>query len=254
MKLMGKLFAVAAVFLGIAGTVSAGPKAVVKESHWDFGKVPNFGHVAHTFWIQNGGNSLLTIDSIKTDCGCTTTNLKGATVTPGGQQSFQLGFNAGVLPKGMLKTEGATVYTNDPRARILRFSLTIQAINDGWEMVEATPTVISIEPKGQETLSLQVKNKTSESMKISVIETSGFLVLNGARTGTAGPQASMEIKLKAHIREGVNTLGAVPMVEGKPTHSSVTLVASGPKGSERFTIPSDLAETVRTRKVNVEPY
>jgi hypothetical protein len=251
---MGTLLAVAAGLLGIAGMVWAGPKAVVKESHWDFGKVPNFGHVAHNFRIQNAGDVLLRIDSVKTDCGCTTTNLRGATIPAGSQRSFQLAFNAGVLPRGGLKTEGAKIYTNDPQAGMLRFSLTTEVVTNGWEMVDVSPTVIAIDGGEQGMPSIQVRNKTTETVKISVLETSGFLAPAGARTSTAGPQASVEVKLKAHLPEGVNTRGPVPTVEGRPTHSSVTLVASGPKGRERFTIPSELSETVRTRRVNVEPY
>jgi hypothetical protein len=254
MRPRGRLLAFAAGILGVAGMVSAGPKAVVKESHWDFGKVPNFGHVAHTFSIQNGGDVLLRIDSVKTDCGCTTTNLREATIPAGGQRSFQLAFNAGVLPRGGLKTEGAKIYTNDPQAGMLRFSLTTQVVTHGWEMVGVSPTVLAIDGGGQEMPAIRVRNKTNETVKISVIETSGFLALAGARTSTAGPQASVEVKLRAHLPEDVNTRGPVPMVEGRPTHSSVTLVVSGPKVSERFTIPSELSETARTRKVNVEPY
>jgi hypothetical protein len=251
---MARLLVVVTIgIFGLAGIVSSGPKAVVKNNTWDFGKVPNFGHVAHTFTIYNDGDAVLRIDSIKTECGCTTTNLGEAGIPPGGQRGFQMAFNAGVIPKGGLRIEKGKVFTNDPRAGVLTFSLTIQVVTNGWEMVEVTPTVIEINGKRRGEPLVQVKNRMDETLKIAVVETSGFLALAGARTRAVGPQASGGIKFTAHVRKGVDTRGPVPRAGGRPMHSSVTFTATGTKGTERFTIPSELAETARARLVQVDP-
>jgi hypothetical protein len=235
---------------------SEGPMAEVGQSRWDFGKVPNFGHVAHTFTIQNKGDALLRIDSIKTDCGCTTTNVTQGEVPQGRQWSFQVAFNAGVLPKGGQKTEWARVYTNDSRTdrKPLLFSVQNEVVTQGLETVEVTPTVIEINSKGQGDPVLQVKNKTAGTLKVSVVETSGFLVEARPRISTLGPQASAEIKLTLRLPKEANTRGPVVRMGGRPVHSSVTLLASGLAGQERFTIPCELAETARTRNVHVEPF
>lgn len=250
---MNRIQTVMAGILGFAMVASAKPIAVVEENTWDFGKVPNFGHVAHTFTIHNKGDAGLRIDSVIVECGCTTTDLKATTIPPGGHRNFQVGFNAGVLPNGGLKTERAKIYTNDPQAGMLTCSLTIQVVAQGWELVEVSPTVLEINGQGQAKSLIQVKNKTDEPLKISVMEASGFLASVGARTKTVESQASVGFRLSTYLPKGVDTRGPVPRLGGRAVHSSVTLVATGLKGNERFTIPSELVETARARRTNVEP-
>jgi len=227
------------------------PKAVVQETSWDFGKVPNFGHVAHTFTIENRGDAVLKVDSIRTGCGCTTSDRETGKIPAGGRWHFQLAFNAGVLANGGTRTEQARVYTNDPRGGTLSFTLLLKVTSQGWETVEASPRVIEIDSK--EGPAVTVRNKRKDPLRLSVIETSGFLSM--AKPGDANVNGgdSITIRLTAAIPRGADARDFVVRLGGKPVHSSVTLVASGQGIKERFTIPSELAKTVQGKIVRVEP-
>lgn len=44
---------------------SAGPKVVVPEKSWDFGKVPQHTTIWHPYWLKNTGDDTLKILSVK---------------------------------------------------------------------------------------------------------------------------------------------------------------------------------------------
>ncbi len=70
-------------------------KALVdlSESRFDFGLIPSRGGVEHDFLICNSGNAPLVIDSVTTECGCTTPTLDKQLVLPGEHATLKVGFN-----------------------------------------------------------------------------------------------------------------------------------------------------------------
>ena len=67
---------------------------VLKESLFDFGKIPQGKPVFHLFEIKNTGKSTLQLTDVQASCGCTTPVWQREAVQPGGSTPIKVGFNA----------------------------------------------------------------------------------------------------------------------------------------------------------------
>lgn len=82
----------------------------LKETEFDFSKIPQGKPVYHYFEIINTGKSPLKLDNVQASCGCTTPEWSKDPIPSGGNTRIKIGFNAA--------TEGAfekyiTVYYNN---------------------------------------------------------------------------------------------------------------------------------------------
>jgi len=78
--------------IGQQTTASNG--VVLKESFFDFGKIPQGKPVFHVFEIKNTGKSILQLTDVQASCGCTTPVWQREAVQPGGSTTIKVGFNA----------------------------------------------------------------------------------------------------------------------------------------------------------------
>ncbi len=68
---------------------------VLKETEFDFGKIPQGKPVTHVFEIYNKSNTELKIGNVHASCGCTTPEWeKDKAVAPGGSTKITVGYNA----------------------------------------------------------------------------------------------------------------------------------------------------------------
>ena len=67
---------------------------VLKESLFDFGKIPQGKPVFHVFDIKNTGKATLQITDVQASCGCTTPVWQREAVQPGGSTQIKVGYNA----------------------------------------------------------------------------------------------------------------------------------------------------------------
>lgn len=67
---------------------------VLKESFFDFGKIPQGKPVFHVFEIKNTGKSILQITDVQASCGCTTPVWQREAVQPGAKTEIKVGYNA----------------------------------------------------------------------------------------------------------------------------------------------------------------
>jgi hypothetical protein len=69
---------------------------VLKETEFDFGKIPQGKPVTHVFEVVNKGKDSLKIANVQASCGCTTPEWeRDKAVAPGGSTKITVGFNAG---------------------------------------------------------------------------------------------------------------------------------------------------------------
>ncbi|HUQ66989.1 MAG TPA: DUF1573 domain-containing protein [Flavitalea sp.] len=89
------LFSVAP-FTGFGQKLGKSPSEVldVKETSFDFGKIPQGRPVTHNFEILNKSNKPLMIDNVEASCGCTTPEWSQEPVAPGATSLIKVGFNA----------------------------------------------------------------------------------------------------------------------------------------------------------------
>lgn len=69
---------------------------IIKETHYDFGKIPLGKPVTHTFEVVNSGKLPLQIENVQASCGCTTPEWSKEAIAPGAMQQIQVGYNAAV--------------------------------------------------------------------------------------------------------------------------------------------------------------
>lgn len=79
--------------------VSAVPVApteslTLKETEYDFGKIPEGKPVTHDFEFTNTGNTPFALDNVRASCGCTTPEWSKDTVAVGATAVIKIGYNA----------------------------------------------------------------------------------------------------------------------------------------------------------------
>ncbi len=84
-----------------SGTYAQGKSDVLllKESSFDFGKIPQGKPVTHEFEIVNTGKEVLHIDNIQAACGCTTPEWTKEPIAVGGSKIIKVGYNAAAFGK-----------------------------------------------------------------------------------------------------------------------------------------------------------
>lgn len=88
---------------------------VLKETEFDFGKIPQGKPVTHVFEVTNKSNIPLKIANINASCGCTTPEWeKDKVIAPGEQTKITVGYNA--ASEGPF-TKFITVSYNDTQSK-----------------------------------------------------------------------------------------------------------------------------------------
>jgi hypothetical protein len=67
---------------------------VLKETVFDFGKIPQGKPVYHYFEVMNSGKTPMVISNIQTSCGCTTPEWSKEPIPPGETTKVKVGYNA----------------------------------------------------------------------------------------------------------------------------------------------------------------
>lgn len=82
----------------------------LKETSFDFGKIPQGKPVTHDFEVTNSGKTPLIIETVEASCGCTTPEWSEAPVAPGASSKIKVGFNAS--SEGHFKKSITIVYNS----------------------------------------------------------------------------------------------------------------------------------------------
>ncbi|MBA2250094.1 MAG: DUF1573 domain-containing protein [Chitinophagaceae bacterium] len=66
----------------------------LKETEFNFGKIPQGKPVTHTFIFTNTGKIPLSLENVQASCGCTTPEWSKEPVAAGGTSKINVGYNA----------------------------------------------------------------------------------------------------------------------------------------------------------------
>lgn len=66
----------------------------VRETSFDFGKIPQGRPVTHNFEVVNRSRKPLIIENVEASCGCTTPEWSEQQIAPGASSIIKVGFNA----------------------------------------------------------------------------------------------------------------------------------------------------------------
>lgn len=111
--------------LGLASFVQAQTSAnqagasdvlLVKETRYDFGKIPQGKPVKHIFEVVNTGKEPLQIENVQASCGCTTPEWSHDPIAPGASKKITVGYNAAT--KGKFE-KPITVFYHSGKTKLL---------------------------------------------------------------------------------------------------------------------------------------
>ena len=127
MKLLLAASAALMVLVGI-GPVPAqdskAPRIEVKESRYDFGKVPSGTKVAHVFEVRNAGNGPLIIDHVDSSCRCAAAVASSSRLEPGAVAQIETTVDTTGDRGPVLKL--IRVHSNDLSNPVFPLSLTME--------------------------------------------------------------------------------------------------------------------------------
>ena len=106
--------------------VNSSPAAVevlgLKQTSYDFGKIPQSRPVTHIFEFTNNGKEALKLENVQASCGCTTPEWSKDPVEPGATASIKVGYNAAA--EGPF-TKAVMIYFNGNQMKTITISGTV---------------------------------------------------------------------------------------------------------------------------------
>lgn len=81
-------------FAGAQGVSSTESVIQLKETEYNFGKIPQGRPVYHNFEIVNTGTQPLKLDNVQASCGCTTPEWSQEPIAPGATAIIKVGYNS----------------------------------------------------------------------------------------------------------------------------------------------------------------
>jgi hypothetical protein len=195
-----------AVFTVMQAAVSpaqAAGKLTVTPAHYDFGEVPEGPPASMTAVLENAGDAVLTIKSVRTHCACTSSELGAQTLKPGEKTTLKI------------------IYATVDRPGVFRKNITIETDTKGQEEVEmevvgsvkeAPGAKIQVTPRKADVgslkkgvskkITLAINNGGALPLVIKKIygKASGAMYFDGAKQGDilveAGKTRQIEIEYK----------------------------------------------------------
>ncbi|KIH77284.1 PapD-like protein [Geoalkalibacter ferrihydriticus] len=115
------MFALATFLMGTQAVWAAEPRIELDRSEYNFGKVFEGEKVHFTFRFRNAGTAPLTIDRVRSSCGCTVPRLSADVLAPGDVAEMETVFDTSRFRGLQVKT--IYLYTNDPQQDVVQLSL-----------------------------------------------------------------------------------------------------------------------------------
>lgn len=100
----------------------------LKETSFDFGKIPQGKPVYHTFIIINTGKTELKLDNVQASCGCTTPEWSREAIPAGGKAEIKVGYNAAA--EGQF-SKPVTITYNGSQSKQLTIQGTVWKVPEG---------------------------------------------------------------------------------------------------------------------------
>jgi hypothetical protein len=143
---------------------SAGPRAVVREDHHDFGRVFHGQEVVHTYEIENQGDAPLLLQDVRSTCGCAVGRITSRSIPPQGKSRLDVAFDSTNYPG--VQNKSVTVITNDPQRASVSLSFRAEVVR-----------VFGLEPALFEFESVAPESTVVRCLEIFTLDESPFQIL-----------------------------------------------------------------------------
>ncbi len=146
--------------------MAAQPRIELDQADFDFGRIFQGEKVARTFRFQNAGDAPLSIDRVRSSCGCTVPRLSAELVAPGDVAEVEAVFDSSRFKGRVVKT--IYLYTNDPQQEVVQ--LTLRGVVE--EVIAAEPPRVDfgvIKPGEQKKVSVGLSNRSKIPVTLGAI-------------------------------------------------------------------------------------
>lgn len=161
--------------------VIAAPSLQVENPVFDFGEVFQGDKVLHAFEFVNGGDETLTIDRVRSSCGCTAVLVSEKSIPPGGRGELRANFDSTRFRDAVSKT--ITLYSNDPVRPVVQFQIKGKVIEtvavvpaqiNFGKVIAEKPVISSVMLRNQsgKPLTLGKPHSTATELKVKMLKTS----------------------------------------------------------------------------------
>jgi len=200
-----KFFIIFIFLLGYCSLVKsasfAQPSIHFYEIYYDFGEIKKDDFLTHIFEFENTGSDILTIEKIRSDCGCISTNLMGKDTEYGEKGQIKVSFRPQYMEG--IQEKNVFVHSNDPDFSILKLSV-LAKVNVAAIL---KPSILYLSDlSGQNSKKVNFKNKLERNLAVISIELEKDLVdykiLNAEQTvpTTIKPNQNLDIMVTLKIK------------------------------------------------------
>lgn len=190
------LFLLAIVLMSVPA-LQAGPKIVVTEGTYQFGKIIQHAVANKRFWIKSIGDTPAKIIEAKPDCGCTELLLKDSTIAPGDSAAIDVIFHSRAFIGYLSKKPSIRIAGSDEVTNIMFY---VEVITHPGRMAPLafTPEKVDVSqftetPRRKGTLIIE--NTSTEDYTVKVIDTAfkSFTVKGMPTVLKAGQKAEVQV-------------------------------------------------------------
>jgi hypothetical protein len=127
------------------------PRAIARQTEFDFGQMERGAKLSHPFAIRNEGTAPLKLTKGRTSCTCTLSGLDKEEIRPGEEATVTLEWIADTDQPTF--RQSATIHTNDPGRPELEFEITGKVV----QQIRLEPSELRISKIAGETKSYRVR-------------------------------------------------------------------------------------------------
>lgn len=197
------------------------PVIRVESPTHDFGTAETGDKVEHTFLVQNAGTAPLVISQVRAACGCTTADVAGREVPPGGTTELKVVLD--LRDRKGSQNSVVTLKSNDPEHGELKLSLVGSAVT----RVTITPPMIDVG---------RVRLADSSAQGRARIQVAQGLDLKFVGISTSSPSLVAEFGEEADSARSI-LLSVNPGAEPGPLRGWVKIQTDHPSHYREISIP-----------------
>lgn len=198
--------------------LAATPRLAVDQPTFNFGAIPQGKKLDHLFTFTNKGDAPLTIEQVRTSCGCTAANIASRLIEPGKKGEIKVTFDSTNFAGNISKT--VFVHSNDPQVPI--FSLILQG--SVIEEIPVTPRQLNlgtIKAGGTGEAIVTIDNRSDKP-----------LALKSIRTTNPRLSATLNKNLLKPGESGKVSVTATPGVEDRSLNGFIFITTDHPAKPE----------------------
>jgi len=234
----GARIAAATLALAYCAHARPGPRLVCDEPVHDFGVVPNAESVDHTFLLCNEGDAPLTIDRVRSSCGCTTTRLGSKVVPAGG--TVELAVKLSLRGRRGRQAKSIYVHSDDPVTPRYKLGIACTVRRD----IEVEPAAVFFTyPADKDAVkSVRVVSRSGEPLRVTGVAKSGARFFDARIDGPDTGQA-VDIRLKllpGAIAGGSGRQGAVLLRTDHPSYPELAVPVRATVRRDVYMVPRQL--------------